>query len=460
MSISEFLFVLWHRKLIVLAILAVAIVGAFGALRLIDPEYRSTATLAVTPRSLGNELLFLQTVNQVISIYATAAQTETTLVEARRLTGGDLAGISVQTFDGAPIFKVEARGIDRALTARSAQAVTDALLARTASGQVGISGLELKEIDRPSLPASPIYPNRRLTYTIAVLIGLGLGIAAAFLWETLGRRVRTRADLAEAAGVPVFGEIPHTPQLRRMRGLGTLSAEPDLRLVSIALRDLRTNLTFAGDDLSSIVITSPEGRHGKTTIAAGLGVTMARAGKRAVIVDADLHRGRMAELVRVPEAPGLREVLEGTKLESSIRHTAVQGVDLLTSGRIEGDPGELLANGFPAVLEWLENKYDVVIIDAPPLVPVHDARVIARLAKTTLIVCASGRASHRSVREAVDRLTLIGVTPTAAVLNMSRARQAMAYYGAPAESESPGPPGATVFEAEQHRPETRRRVAP
>jgi Mrp family chromosome partitioning ATPase len=153
-------------------------------------------------------------------------------------------------------------------------------------------------------------------------------------------------------------------------------------------------------------------------------------------------------------------VLEGANLRSSIRHTGVQGVHLLTSGRIEGDPGELLATGFGATLELLENEYDVVVIDAPPLVPVNDARVIARFAKATLVVCAAGKASHRSVQDAVDRLTLIGVAPTAGVLNMSRSRQALAYYGAPPTAEEPSVAGANVFEAEQHRAGMRRTVAP
>jgi capsular exopolysaccharide synthesis family protein len=460
MSVTDFLSILWHRKLIVLGVLTVAIIGAVGALRMIDAEYRSTATLAVTPRSLGNQLLFLQTVNQVVSIYATAADTETTLAAARRRNAGRLASISVRTFDGAPIFKIDARATSRTLVATSAQAVADALVSRAASGQIGISGLVLKEIDRPTVPVSPIYPNRQLTYLISVLIGLGLGFGGAFVRESLGRRVRTRTELGEAAGVPVFAEIPLTPRLRRTRGLVSLVADPHLRLVAIALRELRTNLSFAGNRLNSIVVTSPEGRHGKTTVAAGICVTMAQTGMRVVLVDADLHRGRIAELARLAQAPGLREVLEARDLGSTVRHSGVANVDVLTSGRLEGDPGELLATGFPRVLQELEQEYDLVVIDAPPVVPIHDARILARLAKATVVVCAAGRASEEAVQDAVDRLTLIGVTPTAAVLNMSRTRQSMAYYGAPEGSGERVANGANVDEAKQHRAEKRREVAP
>jgi capsular exopolysaccharide synthesis family protein len=457
MSISEFLSVLWHRKLIVIAVLAVAIGAAVAAIQLISPEYRSASTLSVSPAKPGtNDLIFFQTIDQIMSIYATAAETDATLDAAKRRTGGELAEISVHTYEGAPILKISARDTDRALTVRSAQAVTNVLLARVRRGQVGVPGLQLKQIDRPSLPDSPIFPNTKLTYAVAALIGLGLGIGAAFLWETLGKRVRSRSDLADAAGVPVFAEIALTPPVRRVHSLASFGTDPELRTVSEALRDLRTNLVFADDNLGSIVVTSPEGRHGKTTVAAGLAATMARSGARAILVDADLHRGRVAEMLLVPHAPGLREVLEGGEPAATIRTTAVPNVDLLTSGRTGGDPGELLATDFQPLIEWLEQEYDVVVIDAPPLAPINDARVIARLAKTTLLVCASGKASHRSVREAVERLKLIGVTPTAGVLNMSRSRQARGYYGPTAQAPIDG----EVFEAQPRRTRSPRTPTP
>jgi Mrp family chromosome partitioning ATPase len=144
--------------------------------------------------------------------------------------------------------------------------------------------------------------------------------------------------------------------------------------------------------------------------------------------------------------PGLREVLEGADVADCLVPTQVPGLDLLPSGRIDSDPGELLATRFKPILEWLVSNYDAVVVDAPPLLPVNDARVIARLAKATIVVAAAGRVSDRAIRDAVDRLTLIGITPTAAVLNMSRDRQAVAYYGAPMPSPAVRPPAAAPHE--------------
>ena len=429
MNANDILTVLWHRKWIILVSLAVAVGLAFGALRVIAPEYRSSATMAVSPRELGNELLFFQTVDPVVSIYATAAETKASRTAAQQLVEGPLANMSVRTYPGTPIFKIDAQGTDRGLTQQSAKAVADVLISRVRSGEIGVQGLRLRMIDRPGLPTGSVYPNQKLTFAIALLLGLGFGIAIAFLWENVGRRVRTRADLADATGVSVFAELPLTPQVRKVRSLGTFLLDPELRNLSEAFRDLRTNLVFAEKGTRSIVVTSPEGRHGKTTISAGLAVTIARSGTRTVLVDADLHRGRLAAMLGLDPLPGLREVLEGDRLESNVRPTRLENLDLLTSGRIGSDPTEVLSNRFGSVLTLLEEQYDAVVIDAPPLAPVNDARVIASLANTTLVVCAAGRASHRSVRDAVERLKLVSVTPTASILNMSKNRQLRAYYG-------------------------------
>jgi capsular exopolysaccharide synthesis family protein len=438
MNANDILTVLWHRKWIVVVSLAAAIGLAFAALRVITPEYRSSSTMAISPRELGNELLFFQTLDPVVSIYATAAETRASRTAAQQLVDGPLAHVSVRTYPGTPIFKIDAQGPDPALTQASAKAVSDVLLTRVRAGEIGVQGLRLKMIDRPGIPTAAVYPNRKLTYAIALLLGLGFGIAVAFLWENLGRRVRTRADLAEATGVPVFAELPLAPQVRKVRSLSTFLLDPELRHLSEALRDLRTNLVFAEKGTRSIVITSPEGRHGKTTIATGLAVTIARSGARTILVDADLHRGRLAEMLGVEPVPGLREVLEGDRLEGNVRPTRLENLDLLTSGWIGSDPTEILTNRFRAALQTLEEQYDAVVIDAPPLAPVNDARVIASLANTTLIVCAAGKASHRSVRDAVERLKLVSVAPTAGVLNMSRSRQSRAYYGPDGENRRTG----------------------
>jgi capsular exopolysaccharide synthesis family protein len=429
-NLSELLSILWHRKWVVVVVTALAIGGAVLALRLITPVYESTSTVALSPGKLDNDLVFFQTVDAIVPIYATAAKSTTTLDAAEQANGGRLADISVRTFEAAPIMKIDARGTDRRLVQQSAQAVTDVLQARVERGEVGIQSLNLAQIDRPVLSASPVFPDGKLTIVVALLLGLALGVATALLQENLSTRIRTREDLAAASGLPVYAELPTESALNRPLSPEVLATNPSLRTISEALRDLRTNLSFANGELGSVAVTSPEGSHGKTTVAFGLAVTLARAGKRTLLVDADLRRGRVAEMLDLERAPGLYEALTGAPLEDgAIRRTSLDGLDVMTGGRAISDPGELLNTRFPELLEELEQRYDTVVIDTTPLVPINDARLIASVVDATVIVASSGGTTRGSVQEAVHRLALISVSPTAVVLNRSKSRGARAYYG-------------------------------
>jgi polysaccharide biosynthesis transport protein len=429
MNLTEILSVLWHRKLVVLGVTVLAIACAVAALRLVTPEYQSTSTLALAPQNLNNDLVFFQTIDAIVPIYAAAATSETTLDQARSDNGGELGDISVRTFQQTPIFKIDARATDKQLAQDSAQSVTNVLRQRVEAGDVGIPSLRLTEIDKPALPTSAVFPNKKLTLAVAVLLGLGLGVAAALLMERFTSRVRTRADLAEASGLPIYAELPRQGALARVTP-ELLTNSPALRSINEALRDLRTNLAFAGNgDIETVAVTSPEGSHGKTTVAFGLAVAIARSGAKTLLIDADLRRGRIAEMLEVSRIPGLYEAMNGAELGPGvIRHTALPNLDLITGGRLVSDPGELLATRFADVLKELQQRYDAIVIDTTPVIPVNDGRVVAGLSKETVLVASAGGATRRAVQDAVNRLALIGVTPTAAVLNKSRSRQARGYY--------------------------------
>jgi receptor protein-tyrosine kinase len=440
MNISELLSVLWHQKVTVLATMAVFILGAVGVLEVVTPQYQAKSTLALSTRSKNlNNLIFFQTIDSIMTVYATAAQTDATKSIAKRNLHGKLADISVRTFSGSPILEIVAKDSSPALARASAQQETDALEDRVAAGGVGFPSLHLQQIDRPTYPTTPVFPRRKLTIAVAALLGLAFGIGAALLRESLANKVRTHEELAEATGVSVLAEIPFESGLAQRVSPALLGAYPGVHGVIEAFRDLRTNLLFPTGKVSSVVITSPEGRQGKTTVSLGLAVTMARAGAHILLLDADLRRGTLSELLDLERRPGLREVLEGARPDAVIRTTALPGLDIMTGGGLLADPGELLAARFPELLKQLERAYDTVIVDTTPLVPVGDARIVSGAAAATVIVVGSGAASRTAVRQAVERLAQIAVTPSGSVLNKSRARHARGYYEGPQSTEDGSP---------------------
>jgi capsular exopolysaccharide synthesis family protein len=434
MSLSEFVEVLWRRKLIALAVTIISIGVAVGALRLATKQYEATSTLALQPTSVQNSIFIYNVVDNITPVYADAATTRKTLLGAQqRLPSGEsLADISVKTFQGTGILKIIARSSDKEVARDSAEAVSQTLLDRVESGGLNIPELRLVELDPAALPTDPVFPRPAMTLAVALLLGLGFGVGAALLRENLTTKVDTPEALARIAGVPSYAEIPNEPALMRVHSAQDL-ADPKFRIVSEALRDLRTNLLFTKGNLRSIVVTSPEGSHGKTTVSFGLAVSFARSGARTLLIDGDLRKGRVSELLNVQRTPGLSEVLRGHPVESAIRHTSLENLDFLTGGRLGEDHGELLMSEFPNLLYQFERMYDMVVIDTTPLVPVSDARIIARFGKATLIVASAGATTRRQLRTAVERLSLISVQPTAAVLNNYRAAGKSAYYG-PSES--------------------------
>ncbi|MFN2471257.1 MAG: polysaccharide biosynthesis tyrosine autokinase [Gaiellaceae bacterium] len=435
MNLNEFLEVLWRRKLIVVAVTIICVGVAVGALRLVTPQYESTSTLALLPTS-RDAVFLIGVADSITAVYAEAATTGVTLQAARRSmpSGQQLSDISARTFEGTLILKIKARDPDPAVAQGSAQAVTDALLSRADAGEVSIRDVALSQLDRPAKATDPVFPRPKMTLAVALLLGVAFGVGAALLRENLTTKIETPEALARIAGVPSYAEIPNEPALARVHSPQEL-ADTKFRIVAESLRDLRTNLLFTKGNLRSIVVTSPEGSHGKTTVSFGLAVSFARSGARTLLIDADLRRGRVSELLNVQRIPGLSEVLHGHPLESAIRHTSLETLDFLTGGQVGEDPGELLMSEFPALLHQCERMYDMVVIDTTPLVPVSDARIIARFGKATLIVASAGTTTRRQLRTAVERLSLISVQPTAAVLNNYRASSKRSYYG-PTESQN------------------------
>jgi capsular exopolysaccharide synthesis family protein len=434
MNATELLQALWRRKLIIVGVALLAVGLAVAALQLVTPQYESSSTLVVRPSAPGEEtdLGFLFTIDAIVPIYASAATSRTTKSLARERTDGGFADLRVETFDGTPLIELKARHEDPEVAQGTAQAVADALIEQVESGAVGIEGLMLTQLERPERPTEPVFPQTALTLAVALVLGLGFGAGAALLRETLTSRIETAKEMGEIAGAPVFGEIQTERDVEKLRSAESLVSEPRYRGLRESMRDLRTNLQFSEEGSRSILITSPEGRHGKTTVAFGLAVTLARAGGRTVLVDGDLRRGRIAEMLRLPRAPGLTEALMGLELEAVIQGTDVEMLDVLTGGHLVEDPAELLVTRFPAVLRQLEEMYEAVVVDSTPLAPVNDARVMASYVESTLIVASASVTRRRELRSAVDRLALISVRPTAVVLNNSRTPRGDYYYAAPA----------------------------
>lgn len=194
---------------------------------------------------------------------------------------------------------------------------------------------------------------------------------------------------------------------------------------SEAYRLLRTNLHFAGlgSRVRVLLVTSPGAAEGKSTTVANLGVTLAQAGRRVVVVDADLRRPRMHGLFGVTAARGLTHLLVGedcveAALEGTVRPTALPGLSVLPCGPIPPNPAELLGGArCDQVLAALRERFDLVLVDSPPVLAVTDALLLARRADGVVMVLRQGETPRAAAREAREALERAGGRVLGAVLN-------------------------------------------
>lgn len=183
---------------------------------------------------------------------------------------------------------------------------------------------------------------------------------------------------------------------------------------------LRTNISFCGDDIHTIAITSSFPNEGKSEVSLRLAYAFAETGAKTILVDADIRNSKLGEKLGVTAQTGLTHVLSGKEknLQGTVKKTDIESLDILFPGANAPNPAELLGKErFTLLLQLLREKYDYVIIDCPPLIPVIDAAIIAKQCDGTLMVISQGDVRKRDAKKSLDQLKLSGAHILGTVLN-------------------------------------------
>jgi non-specific protein-tyrosine kinase len=367
----------------------------------------SPAVTAAVVRQLGLDL----TPTQLASKIDATAPADTVLVD-----------IAVQDPSAR-----RARDVANSVATQFAKVVGD--LERPAAGQR--SPVSVTVVRPADLPTDPVSPRPALNITLGLLLGLALGIGVAVLRETLDSSVKSSEDLQKLTGSSALGVIAYDGQAQR----NPLVSQVDSRTGrGEAFRTLRTNLRFVDVDNppGAVVVTSSIASEGKSTTACNLAITLASAGVRVILVEADLRRPRVADYMGVEGAVGLTDVLIGrAQLDDVLQPWGSQQLSILTSGALPPNPSELLSSAqMNEIIGALRSRADIVLIDAPPLLPVTDAAVLARECDGAIIVVRQGKTSREQVARALDALRSVDARVLGTVLNMAPTGKANGYgYG-------------------------------
>lgn len=300
---------------------------------------------------------------------------------------------------------------------------------------------QLKLIDDATLSTTQSYPNRIKNYGAGFVIGLGLAGLWGLLRRSLETRINDAAEVEKITGISTLAVIPEVKELAR--GKRQLTAETGMGVE--AVRKLRTNLRYVRVDRppKAIVVTSSMPGEGKTTLAINLAQSIANAGAKTVLIDADLRRPRIHESLELDNAVGLTQILSGdVDFDSAKQKIPDSNLQIITSGKIPPNPGDML--GSNKMETFIKNlaKYNFVIIDSPPVVPVSDAVVLSKISDGVILVCRSGVSKEQFIKQSIASLQSVGGSILGTVLNgVKRTRRGQygydnnyGYYGSYADS--------------------------
>ncbi len=293
--------------------------------------------------------------------------------------------------------------------------------------------------------AKPVAPRKALIVAIATLLGGFLSIAFVFLQRMLNPGIEDPADI-EALGLPVYAAIPLSvsntlPKLRKGKHGTRVVADGRQHLLAVsapadptveALRSLRTSLHFAMLEAKNNILTisGPRPGVGKTFVSTNLAAVIAQAGQRVLVIDADMRKGTLHKILGVSHQKGLSDVLGGKLAVEDVIHP-VPGLDhmhYMVRGDIPPNPAELLMHPrFAQLLQEMSGKYDLVIVDTPPILAVTDPALVATHAGSSLLVTRFGVNQAKEIELTLQRFEQNGVQIKGAIFNAVEKR-ATGYY--------------------------------
>ena len=396
-----------------------------------------TNVIALTAVS-ADPALAAKTANVYASAFVgwSTATTLSNLATAENQLNGQISAI------GKELARLPAGNSPQVSALSTQQAVLKGQLAQLqVAGSTAATGLEL--VTPAVAPASPSSPRPAQEALLGLVAGLIVGIAAAFIRDSLDDTLASGDAVEVISRAPVLATVPMVPLLRKTTSPVLVPVTAPTSATAEAYRSLRTSLQFAGHDraLRTILVTSPGASDGKTTVVVNLGAVFAQVGARVVVVSADLRRPGFSQSLAPGGYAELSSVLSGERpVEQAVAPVSgVDGLWALGARTVIENPTELLASQrMRAVLAELSQQFDLVLIDSPPVLPVADAMILSSYADGVLLVVASGQTRRGELRRTTEKLAQAGAPVVGCVLNKAGAQPGYGYYGGYRQYDVPG----------------------
>ncbi|MFP8967007.1 polysaccharide biosynthesis tyrosine autokinase [Pokkaliibacter sp. CJK22405] len=299
----------------------------------------------------------------------------------------------------------------------------------------------VRVLDSAIVDPAPVKPRKPLIVAIAVVLGFILGAAIVFVRAALRKGIESPEQIEQELGLSVYATIPYSEEQdiidkdfkKGKRKSGMLAIENPAALSIESLRALRTSLHFAMMESKNnvISISGPSPDIGKSFVSSNLGAVLAAAGSKILVIDADMRKGHLQKFFGVPRENGLSDYLCGDQPWQSVVHHSLQdGLDFISTGTIPPNPSELLmSQRLEALFTEAGEKYDLILIDTPPIMAVTDAAIIGRLAGVSLMVVRFGLNPLREIAAAHRRFEQNGIPVKGCIMNGMKRSGRNAGYG-------------------------------
>ncbi|WP_144601392.1 polysaccharide biosynthesis tyrosine autokinase [Arthrobacter sp. AG367] len=431
MDIRDTLRAIQRNWLVVVVASLVGVICGAGASMLVAPTYTADTELFVAIQGSGSitELQQGNVFSQArVQSYVETVTTPVVLkpaIDSLGLTSSptQLASkIKVSTNPNTVLVKISVSDTSPVQSAAIAQAVADSLvkvvdeLEKPRTG--GTSPVKLSIVRPAEAPSAPSAPNTKVNIIAGLAIGLLVGAGLAVLRQSLDSRLRSENDLKLVTDSPVLGGITFDQGAVKQPLLTEVQSQSPR---SEAFRQIRTNLHFATASVTSksVLVTSSVPGEGKTTTATNLALTLASTGQSVCLIDADLRRPMVGDYLGLDRHAGLTTAILGrSELDDLLQPWGQDSLYVLTSGQIPPNPSELLGSDtMHQILLQLENDFDVVVIDAPPMLPVTDAAVLSQYVGGVLLVVGTHVIRKQQLIKTLASLNMVSAKVLGVVLN-------------------------------------------
>lgn len=434
-----------HWKLIA-AVTVLAGLGSAALTARMTPRYGSSVTFYVSAQTNQTDPAMAYS-GALLS--QQAVQSYADLLTGPRLASSVISYLRLPMTPAKLAAEISARPIPQTVLLTATVTDTSPQRAQMLATAVGIRFVRLVSVlERPpgqkhptvrvtvvapaTLSSIPVSPNRVRNVGLALALGLLVGIAFAAARRSLDTSIKSTDQLAAlTAGGPVLGTVPFDSAARKQ----PLVADDDpLGRRLEAYRKVRTNLQFIDIDVphKALLFTSCLVEEGKSSTVCNLAITAARFGTRVIVVEADLRRPRATGYLGLPNGVGVTDVLVGrVELGEAIQTWGADLFDVLASGPTPPNPSDLLGSQrMSQLIEQLRGSYDLVLVDAPPVLPFADAVATAPACDGAILIVRYGKARVAQLQQAREALVAVGSPILGSVLNMTPARQHPEYgYG-------------------------------